>query len=167
MNRAAKAAAAMFLYAAVMVAGGVAAYAMAPEGANARTALIVPVACAGAMVLSAILALQVHRQVVVGRIGLTLGLVLPLVFAVVIGFRAVKTGGAVTAYREARAAYEAQEGADPSDAAARAAFFESRGAPDHDKSYLRNVLWVLTAASAGAFALVLAKRPRAEDLATH
>ena len=164
MNRATKAAAAMFLYAAIMVGGGVAAYALAPEGANARTALIVPMACAGAMVLSALLALQLHRSVALGKTGLTLGLVLPLLFAAVIGFRAVKTGDAIAAYHHAAALYDVELAAGTVEPgpAARADFFARSEAPDHDKSYLRNTLWLLAAASVGAFALVLAKRPGRE-----
>lgn len=161
MNQAAKAAAAMFLYAALLVGGGVLAYALAPEGANARTALIVPTACAGAMVLSAILALQIHRVAALGRAGLFLGVALPLLFGSVIGFRAWKTGGAVAAYRAAETEFVAA--ADRGEVApgveARREFFAARSAPDHDKAYLRNTLWALTAVSIGSFLLIRAKRP--------
>jgi hypothetical protein len=165
MNRGAKAAAAMFLYAAVMVGGGVVAYVLAPAGANAKTALVVPVACAGAMVLSAILTLQVHRSPLLGKIGIGAGLVLPLLFAAVIGFRAVKTGDAVSAYRTAAIAYQdgRNAGTIPEGPEARAAFFEAQDAPDHDKSYLRNTLWFLPIASAVAFGLVRAKRPGVQE----
>jgi len=166
MNQGAKVAAAMFLYAAVMFGGGMVAYVLAPEGANAKTALIVPAACAAAMVLCAMLSLQIHRAYTLGRIGVGLGLVLPLLFAAVIGFRAVKTGAAVSAYHEAQSAYlaEREAGTLSEGPAARTAFFEAREAPDHDKSYLRNTLWFLALASAGAFALIRAKRPKKEDV---
>jgi hypothetical protein len=166
MNRAAKAAAAMFLYAGIMVGGGVIAFSLAPEGANARTALIVPVACAGAMVLSAILALQIHRVRALGTIGLYMGLVLPLLFAAVIGFRAIKTNGAIDAYRTAQVAYDTglADGTIEAGPEARASFFAAEDAPDHDKSYLRNTLLLLAIASVGAFGLILAKRPTSADL---
>ena len=165
MNRGAKAAAAMFLYAAVMLGGGLVAYSLAPETANARTALIVPVACAGAMVLSAILALQIPRSKVLGMIGIHAGLVLPLLFAAVIAWRAWGTGDAIDAFRAADAAHAAAvaDGTSADTAAARAEFFQAREAPDHDKSYLRNTLLFLAAASAGAFVLILSKRPPKSD----
>lgn len=162
MNVSAKAAAVMFLHAAVMVGGGVIAFALAPEGANARTALVVPMACAAAMVLSAILALQIHRVRALGVIGLGLGLVLPLLFAAVIGFRAVKVGDAVDAHRVAQTAYEGDLAAGTVEAGpeARTAYFTALEAPDHDKSYLRNTLWFLALASAGAFGLIFKERPK-------
>ncbi len=165
MNRGAGAAAAMFLYAAVMVGGGLIAYTLAPEGANAKTALIVPVACAGAMVVSAILSLQIQRVRVLGMIGIHLGLVLPVLFASVIGFRAWKTGDAVTAHRETAALWDTESAAAGADASpeARVAYFKAADAPDHDKSYLRNTLWGLCAASVAAFVLVLSKRPPKEE----
>ena len=165
MNVSAKAAAAMFLYAAVMVGGGVLAFALAPEGANAKTALIVPMACAAAMVLCAILALQIHRVRILGVIGLNVGLALPLLFAAVIGFRAVKTGAVVDDYRVAQTAYEGElaAGAVEPGPEARAAYFEALDAPDHDKSYLRNTLWFLALASAGAFGLILRSRPKKDS----
>jgi len=165
MNRGTGAASAMFFYAMLMVGGGVTAFALAPHGANAKTALIVPVVCAGAMVFSALMSLQIERAKVIGMIGIHVGLVLPLVFAAVIGFRAVKTGTAIESWRNAERDYatavenQEVEGGHT----VRAAFFEERGAPDHDKSYLRNALWFLTAASLGSFGLILANRPKPEE----
>ena len=165
MNRGTGAASAMFFYAMVMVAGGVTAYALAPEGANAKTALIVPVVCAGAMVLSALLSLQIERVYVLGMIGIHLGLVLPLLIAGAVGFRAVGVGGAVTKYHDTQREYAAalEKGEVENGQQARTAYFEAREAPDHDKSYLRNTLWFLTFASIGSFGLILSKRPKKED----
>ena len=160
-NRGAKAANAMFLYAGVMVAAGVVAYVLAPETANAGTALAVPAACGGVMVLCGLMSLAIGKQKVVGMIGIHLGLVLPLLFAGVIGMRAVKTGEAVDSYRQAESAWQATGAAGGE--AARAAHFAALDAPDHDKSYLRNTLWFLTVASVAAFGGILSRRPPKEE----
>jgi len=143
MNRGTGVASAMFFYAMLLVGGGLTAYVLAPAGANAKTALSVPVACAGGMVLSALLALQIDRARVIGMIGVTLGLALPLVFAAAIGFRAVKTGDSIDAWRTAERewATAVERSEVEGGQAARSAFFDARAAPDHDKSYLRNSLW--------------------------
>jgi hypothetical protein len=164
MGSANKAATVMFGYAAVLVATGVVAYSMAPEGANARTALVVPTVCAGLMVLSAILATRLASSRMLGMIGIHLGLVLPLLFAAGIGFRAHATGAAIDRHDVAQAEWNSAiaAGADASDQA-RQEFFAARDAPDHDKSYLRNTLWVLTVLSVGAFFGILATRPKKAD----
>ena len=96
-------------------------------------------------------------------------MILPLLFAAVIGMRAVKTGDAVAQYNDAAREYAAAlekrevENGD----AARTAFFDTLEAPDHDKSYLRNTLWFLTAASLISFGLVFRARPKAESSAHH
>jgi hypothetical protein len=165
MNRGTGAASAMFFYAMLMVGAGVTAFALAPETANAKTALIVPVACAGAMVLCAILSLQIERAKVLGMIGIHMGLIFPILFAGVIGFRAVATGEKVAQYKVAELEYATalEQREVDNGAGARTAFFTAREAPDHDKSYLRNTLWFLTIASLGSFGLILAKRPKKED----
>lgn len=160
-----KAARAMFVYAAVMIIAGGIAFALAPEGAKATTALAVPAACGLLMILSGLLSKAIEKKYVLGMIGIHLGLILPLLFAIVIGIRAVKTGDAVTAYHDTNAAWQADpaaaSGADS--ASRRAAFFEAAQAPDHDKSYLRNTLWFLTVASVIAFGAILATRPKKGD----
>ncbi len=164
-NRGTGAASAMFFYAALLVGGGVTAFAMAPVGVDARTALLVPFACAASMMISAMLALQVGRVKVLGMIGIHVGLVLPLVFAAAIGFRAVKTGAAIDSWKTAERAYATslEKREIDNGAAARVAFFEEQGAPTHDKSYARNALWFLTIASVVSFGLILSNRPKPED----
>jgi hypothetical protein len=164
-----KAAKAMGAYALVMVLAGAVAFALAPEGASATTALAVPAACGLLMVLAALMSRAIDNKYVLGMIGIHLGLILPVLFAVVIGIRAMKTGEAVSAYHETTAAWDARPEAasgavgGPEVAPQRAAFFEAAGAPDHDKSYLRNTLWFLTAASVIAFGAILKTRPKKSE----
>jgi hypothetical protein len=162
VNRGAPAARAMFGYAVVLVVAGIVAFMLAPEGANAITALAVPAGCALLMVLCGLMSRAIPTKYGLGMAGIHLGLVLPLVFAAVIGMRAVKTGDAIEAYREAETAWQARAEAGAT-VPERAAHFEAADAPDHDKSYLRNTLWFLTAASAIAFFVILARRPKKED----
>lgn len=152
-----RAAKVMFVYAVVMVAAGGVAFALAPEGANAATALAVPAACGAVMVVCGLLARASGSKL--RATGVYLGMVFALLFSAVIGMRAVKTGDAATAYQERAAQWDATIGAmGDADDAIRTAFFDAVDAPDHDKSYLRNTLWFLTVASAGAFVGILVSR---------
>jgi hypothetical protein len=92
-------------------------------------------------------------------IGIHLGLVLPFLFAVVIGLRARAAGDAVTAYETALVSWQAQNDGQDVQGPERAAFFAAQKAPDHDKTYLRNTLWFLTGASFLAFVVILSRRP--------
>ncbi len=162
VNRGAGAARAMFGYAAVLVVAGVVAFLLAPEGANATTALAVPAGCGVVMVVCGLLSRMIGKSKPLGMIGIHLGLLFALMFAAVIGMRAVKTGEAVDAYREADAVWQPRAAAGASDAL-REMHFEGAGAPDHDKTYLRNTLWFLAAASVLAFFVILKQRPKKAD----
>lgn len=149
-------------YAGFMVLVGLIAYAMAPVGAAAATALAVPVVCAVLVGIFAVMALSIRKNRRVGMIGIHVGLILPLLFAIMIGHRAWVATQGVAEYREAEQAYQqltaAEPAADTPDR--RSAFFEERDVADHDRAYLRNALWVLTAGSLVAFGALLATRPK-------
>lgn len=103
---------AMVVYALVMAGGGITAFLLAPEGANAVTALIAPGIAAVLMLLCAAMTAALPKSKPLGMIGIHLGMVLPLLFAVGIGMRAVKTGEAVAEYKEKYAEFEAIQTAD-------------------------------------------------------
>jgi len=78
----------LYCYAAFLALCGFAAYAMSGFAANARTALIVGFGTAVVMVIFGFLAGMIHKNRAAGMIGIHVGLVLPLVFAVLFGWRA-------------------------------------------------------------------------------
>lgn len=150
----------LLIYAVGLVVGGAIAFSMAPEGANAKTALIVPGACAALIALLAIGVAAARKK------GLKRGLhiaalALMLVFGAAFSQRAMAASGSVQAHRNAaaqlEAAIESGEVADTPEA--RAAFFEREGAADHDKSYLANTLWGLVVFSALMFFVGLVAHP--------
>jgi hypothetical protein len=150
----------LLVYAAMLLGAGVLAYSSAPDGANAKTALIVPGACAAVMlVLAGVVA--VVRKGKAARAAHILALVLMLVFAGAFSMRAMKASDGVRAYRNAEEQYvEAiAEGRVEDTPGARAAFYEESGAPDHDKSYLANTLWGLVVASALMFIVGIVTHP--------
>src|SRR5262245_2226093 len=81
----------MFFYAGFLLACGLIAYFRAPPDAKAMTALIVPSAAAVLMVVCGAMARALARNRTVGMIGIHVGLVLPLIFAIAFGMRAYKT----------------------------------------------------------------------------
>ena len=97
-NRGAAVANAMFGYALVMLIAGMVAFGLAPVGSNALTALIVPSVCGLLMVGCGLMARVIGTKYVVGMIGIHLGLVLPIVFAAMTAFRAMKVDAPEKAY---------------------------------------------------------------------
>jgi hypothetical protein len=81
----------MFAYAGFLIACGLVAYFMAPAGANATTALIVPSVAAGLMIVFGAMASAFPRNRTVGMVGIHVGMVLPILFAAAFGYRAVNT----------------------------------------------------------------------------
>ncbi|MGP1347791.1 MAG: hypothetical protein ACTS3F_14130 [Phycisphaerales bacterium] len=77
-----KAAITMLLYAAALLAVGWLTYAVAPPGANAKTALFISGAIAGLMVFCAIATMAIKKNRVLGMAGIHLGLVIPLLGAI-------------------------------------------------------------------------------------
>ncbi len=149
----------MIVYAVLLLDGGATAFASSPPGASAATALIVPAACALLMLVCAGLSSMLGRSKAAGMIGIHLGLVLPLVFAVAIGARALSTTAATTEYRERHAESAEVVAAEPPAVEAP----EADASADHDKGYLAYALWRLSAISAGAFVALLLCRPKPAD----
>lgn len=77
----------MLAYAAFLVICGAIAFFMAPPNAKASTALIVSAGTATLMVICAAMAASLQRKRTLGMIGIHVGLVLPLVFAILFGVR--------------------------------------------------------------------------------
>jgi hypothetical protein len=154
----------MLAYAVLLIDGGASAYAAAPPDADAFTALLIPSICAVLMLVCAGMTALLGRSRVVGMIGVHLGLILPLLFAIAIGARALPTVSGTEAYREARADFdrlvEADERADTP--AAWEAYRADLPEPvaDHDKGYLAYALWRLSTISAGTFLVLLLNRPK-------
>jgi hypothetical protein len=82
----------MFVYALFLAASGFTAFALAGfDWTHAKTALIVGLGTAAAMVLCAALASMYPRNKPAAMVGIHVGLVLPLVFAGLFGWRSYKT----------------------------------------------------------------------------
>ncbi|MEL6311947.1 MAG: hypothetical protein AAFQ17_06210, partial [Pseudomonadota bacterium] len=72
----------MFLYALVVVALSALAYLIAPPGANAMTAVVAGGVSAVLMCVMAGMSLLIRKNRAVGMIGIHVGMLLPLVFAI-------------------------------------------------------------------------------------
>ena len=156
-----KAVAILVLYAALVVVLGAIAYADAPEGANAATALIVPIAVAVVSVACAVMALLIHKHRTVGMIGIHLGIVVPLLVAIAVGQRAYATHTASKKYQETQQLWEQRiQGGAIGTPTARERFFEEAESPDHDKGYLRGALVAIAAVSVQTFVTMIVARPK-------
>jgi hypothetical protein len=80
----------MFMYAGFLAICGFAAFAMSGFASNARTAVIVGCGTAIVMFICGVLAGMIHKNKAAGMIGIHVGLLLPLVFACLFGWRAYK-----------------------------------------------------------------------------
>lgn len=80
----------MFMYAGFLAVCGFAAFAMSGFAANARTALIVGCGTAFVMIVCGVLAGMIHKNKAAGMIGIHAGMLLPLIFACLFGWRAWK-----------------------------------------------------------------------------
>lgn len=148
------------VYAALLIVAGVYAYGSAPEGANAKTALIVPGVCAVLALVFGLVASLGPANWRRARFGWYGGLVLTAVCAVAFGTRAWGATGKSSEYSETLGAYNSAAALDPSleQPERRAAFFRDRGAPDHDLRSLRNTLWAMSALSIAVFFTLLGLR---------
>lgn len=156
-----KAAAILVLYAVLVVALGILAYSDAPEGANAATALIVPIVVAVVSLGCAAMALLIHKHRTVGMIGIHLGIVIPLLVAVAVGFRAYSAHQDSERYQEGVSLWEARvQGGGINTPAAREKFFDENNYPDYDKGYLRGALVAIAAVSIQTFVTMLVARPK-------
>jgi hypothetical protein len=80
----------MVVYVAFLATCGVVAFAMSGFASNARTSLIVGFGTAAVMVTCGWLASMIKRNKAAGMIGIHVGLILPLIFAGLFGWRAYK-----------------------------------------------------------------------------
>lgn len=156
-----KAVAILVLYAVLVVALGILAYSDAPEGANAATALIVPIAVAVVSLGCAVMALLIHKQRTVGMIGIHLGIVIPLLVAIAVSHRAYVAHEASKSYQEGVSLWEQRvQGGGINTPAAREKFFEDNKYPEYDKGYLRGALVAIAAVSLQTFVTMIVARPK-------
>ena len=139
-----------FGYAALLLLAGVAAFLLAPEGANAKTALIVPGAAAVVVGLLA-LSLRATAGTPASKKMQLATMALALLFAFAFAGRAITASPSVRAHLDAQQAYAqaVETGATPDTPEARRAFFEAREAPLYSRAYLTRTLWLLCGASIG------------------
>jgi hypothetical protein len=83
----------MYAYAVFLVVCGVIAFAMARQGSNPATALVVSSITAAVMVICAAMAGAIHRNRTVGMIGIHAGLILPVIYGALFAMRAYKAFG--------------------------------------------------------------------------
>lgn len=87
----------MVVYAIFLLACGVAAFAISGFDAKAKTALIAGGGAAAVMAGCAFMAAQFHRSRAVGMVGIHLGLVVPLILAVIFIWRGLEAFAAYKA----------------------------------------------------------------------
>lgn len=80
----------MYLYALFLTACGFAAFALSGFASTARTALIVGFGTAVVMAICGLLAGMISKSKAMGMVGIHVGLILPLIFAGLFGWRAYK-----------------------------------------------------------------------------
>jgi len=163
----ARASVVMFLYAALILTFGILAYLIAPPGANAKTAVIVTGLCALVMLAMGVMSMMVHKKRKIGMIGIHLGLILPLVFAVVFLMRAGASYRSSGVYKYFDHAYQVdikdRKAADTPEN--RESFLSGakpdsgRDLPTGDKGYLGFILTMLFGVSVAAFVVLLLSRP--------
>ncbi len=163
-----RAATIMFLYALLLIGLSLLAYLMAPPGANATTAVVVGGVTAAIMCAMAVFALVIHKNRVLGMIGIHIGMILPLVFCVGFLMRIPVAYGESGVYHYFDNAFRQKvaDGARQDTPEDRRAFLVDAadnlaGAdiPDTDKAYLGRTLTLLFGASTAAFVLLLLSRP--------
>lgn len=163
----ARASVVMFLYAALILTFGILAYLIAPPGANAKTAVVVTGLCALVMLAMGVMSMMVHKKRKIGMIGIHLGLILPLVFAVVFLMRAGASYRSSGVYQYFDHAYQVDiKGRQAADTPANRESFLSgakpesgRDLPAGDKGYLGFILTMLFGVSVAAFVVLLLSRP--------
>ncbi len=158
----------MFLYAALILTFGILAYVIAPPGANAKTAVVVTGICALVMVVMGVMSIMIHQKRRIGMIGLHLGLLLPLIFAVVFLMRAGASYRSSGVYKYFDHAYQVDlKDRNAQDTIANRESFLSgakpeagKDIPEGDKGYLGFILTMLFGVSVAAFVVLLLSRPK-------
>lgn len=145
-----------------LVVAGVVVYMKAPEGAAAKTALIIPGAAAVALWIAGAFTLAGLRNVRIGRKGYVVGLVLCVVLVGLIGTPAFMRHRAMENRPAAMAAWSEAlaQGRVKDDVETKAAFFRERKASVRDVGYLVTGLWTMAGLSLVATGAMLGVRPR-------
>jgi hypothetical protein len=158
----------MLVYAVCLLISGYVTMSVAPPGSKPATAFIIPAVAAGLSIAAAVLALMIKSNRKLGMIGIHVGLLLPLVFAVGFFMRIDDAYGSSGVNRYFQNAYEqkVKDGAEDDTEKARRAFFvnardelSGKDIPETDKAYLGRTLTLLFGASTAAFVLLLLSRP--------
>jgi hypothetical protein len=160
-----KAAFLMVVYAVAMVAIGTVAFMLAPSGAKAATALIIPAACAGLMLVCAGLTAKGFMSTKAGKgtgkpgmMGIHLGLLLPLLFCLAFAGRAWP---ATNAFLDAKSTLASGSRAENLAAAViDQAATDGQSLDALSKDYLIAALWSLSGLSLFAFAALVSHRPK-------
>ncbi|MEO1584741.1 MAG: hypothetical protein AAFR96_09245 [Planctomycetota bacterium] len=166
-----KAAIIMFAYAGLVVGLSVLAYSIAPEGANASTAIVIGAVAAALMSAMGVCSLMIEKNRKVGMIGIHVGMLLPLVFAIGFLMRIPVAYGSSGVHGFFVGEFERQvaAGARQDTPGALSEFYadaereltgDAITIPRTDKAYLGRTLTLLFGTSTAAFALLLLSRPK-------
>ncbi len=155
----------MVVYAAAMIAIGVVAFMLAPSGGKAATALVIPAVCAALMLVCAALTAKGIMSAKAGKgtgkpgmIGIHLGLLLPLLFALAFIGRALP---ATTAFLDAKKTLAGGNRAENVAAAVLDQAATSGQALEAlSKDYLIASLWALSFLSLFACVALVSHRPK-------
>jgi hypothetical protein len=149
-------------FATALVIAGVVVYVNAPQGASAKTALIIPGVAAVALWIAGAFTLAGLRNARIGRKGYAIGLALCVLLVGLIGTPAFMRHRAMENRPAALEAWQAAvaEGRVKDDADAKAAFFRERKASVRDVGYLVTGLWTMAGLSVVATGAMLGVRPR-------
>lgn len=153
----------LFLYAFLLILGGLYAFVAAPAEANKLTAIMIPAVCAAVAVGIGVIWLTRSSSRARAIIGLYGGYVWPLVVAALVAMPAMARSRAMENWPKASSEFQTALQADPTlddTREKRRAWFRERGSPDHDQTYLITTLWTLVGLSVVTWVVVLAVAPR-------
>lgn len=182
----------MMVYAVVLMFGGYIAFSLAPAGSSKLTALLVPFIAAGLMVVAAVLVSRAKKNPGLARIGVLLGVALPILFGAAFAQRALKSSAASADFRSDRIAFDElvkngeQEGTieglrsfrqfqlyqvkyDTPEKAAETPFDDFKNTragkkvKTYDTAYLAAVLWGLCGSSLLALVAIASTKPTIES----
>lgn len=161
MRRGAKIAIAMILYGLLLVGAGIWAHQSAPAHAEQATNWLVPVAVVMAvgMFVCAAMTLFLEDRQGIGMFGINVGIVLPLLFAGALGWRAWDINAYQSLREDVVAEYEnSPAGRVVPQGVVRDTYLKANGVLV-DRSYHRDALFVMCGSSVFAFLFLLSVRP--------
>jgi len=182
----------MFIYALVLLFGGYTAFILAPQGATRVTAILIPGVAAALMIVAGVLVLRAKKSTGLARIGMLLGVALPILFGGAFAMRALSSTGASTDFRNDLALFdelvssgektgtiedfrdfrqfqlykERVETPEQADALTYEDFKKTRAAKKvktYDTAYLAAVLWGLCGSSLFAVIAIASTKPTIES----